>query len=256
MIIGEEAAYFSIQRDAPRPVDRIISRVGVSDDRTLADVFAHLPAVAAGIERRDHAAPVRAFPKTDVERNAHRRVFRRARAADARRRSPRQLLGRETLEAHVSEDARQRSGKTETVGQHIFGAGLAELSAKVLSAVKNLPDDRFGRRRVDVAFFHRRAGGKPTARGHVLFQLPIIFRPVFFHQAITIRAAEIENVVRILFKQREVVVHGLGQIFAYDLRILPAPLRVQVRIANDVKGWLLRQIGIVGGLTTRTGDGQ
>src|SRR5712692_10841529 len=200
MIIGEEAAYFSIQGDSSRPIDGIILRIWINDDRTLADVFADLPSITAGIERRDYSAAIGAFPKTDIERSTDRRVLDRARAADARRRSPRQLLGREPLEAHVREDARQRSGKTETVGQHIFGARLAKLSTKVLSAVKNLPDDRFGRRRVDVAFFHRRAGGKPTARSHVFFQLLIILGPVFFHHAITIRAAEIENVVRILFK--------------------------------------------------------
>src|SRR5437870_2000123 len=107
MIIGEQPASFSIQRNAPWPVDRIVARVGIRDDRTLADVFAHLSAIAAGIERRDHAAPVRTFPKTNVERNTHRRVFNRARTADPRRRSPRQLLRRETLYAHMREDTRQ-----------------------------------------------------------------------------------------------------------------------------------------------------
>src|SRR2546426_284682 len=45
-----------------------------------AQVIAHLADIRAWIERRDHAAAIRPFPHADLEGNA-------------RRRSPRQLLG-------------------------------------------------------------------------------------------------------------------------------------------------------------------
>ena len=60
--------------------------------------------------------------------------------------------------------------------------------------------------------------------------------------AISIGAGEIENVVRILFKEREIVAHGLGQVLLDHLRILPAPFSIQVCIAHDIQRRLFRKI--------------
>src|SRR6185369_10203639 len=105
-----------------------------------------LSGVTAGIERRDHAASVRTLPPADVEWNAARCFFDRTRTTDKRRRVPREFLRRESLDARVGQDARQRSGKTETVGQHVLRAGLAELALEKFIAVKNLAKDRLRRR--------------------------------------------------------------------------------------------------------------
>ena len=65
---------------------------------------------------------------------------------------------------------------------------------------------------------------------------------VFLHHAIAVGAAEIEDVMRVLFKKGEIVVHGLGKEFADDLGVFPAPLGIQVGIADDVQRRLIGQV--------------
>jgi hypothetical protein len=144
----------------------------------------------------------------------------------------------------VREDAGQRCGKTETVGQHVLGTRLAKLALKKSIAVEYLPKDRLSRGRIHVALFHRRARRKPPARGNICLQTRIIRRPVFLHHAITIRAAEVEDVIRILVEQCEVIVQRLGNVLVDDARILPTPLRIEMRVSNDVECRFFRQVGL------------
>ena len=154
----------------------------------------------------------------------------------------RKFLRRETFYAGVRENARQRSRKAEAVGQHVFIAGHAELFTKPIIAIKNLPNDRFGVGRIYIAFFHRRSGREPATRGDVSFQSFKIRGVILLHQAITICTGEVENVMRVLFKKREVVAHRLGEIFGNDLRIFPTPFRVEVRVTHDIERRIFRQI--------------
>src|SRR5689334_4633958 len=108
MIISKQATDLPVTLHASRPVNRIVARVWISNDRTLADVFSDLSAVTARIERSDHAAPVRPLPPADVPGNSARRLFDRTAPAHRRRRIPRQLLRRETFDSHMGQDARQR----------------------------------------------------------------------------------------------------------------------------------------------------
>ena len=48
--------------------------------------------------------------------------------------------------------------------------------------------------------------------------------------------------MRILLEQIEVVVQCAGKILADYLGILPSPLRVEVSVADDVEGWLFREV--------------
>src|SRR5271168_4249034 len=50
--------------------------------------------------------------------------------------------------------------------------------------------------------------------------------------------------MRILVEQREVILHGLANVFADDLGIFPSPFRVEVGIADHVERRLLAQIGL------------
>ena len=134
----------------------------------------------------------------------------------------------------MRENAGQGSREAEAIGQHVLIAGDAELFAKPIVAVENLPNDRFGVRRIYVAFFHRRAGGKPATHRDVKLQAVEIYRVVLLHQAITICAGEVEDVVRIFFEQREIVPHRLGEILLNHLRIFPAPFSVEMRVTDDV----------------------
>src|SRR4029077_7809532 len=66
--------------------------------------------------------------------------------------------------------------------------------------------------------------------------------------------AEIENIMRILVEQCEIIFHGLANVFVDDLGILPSPFRIEVGIADHVKSWLFGQIGFPGGLCMGCGE--
>ena len=255
VIISKDAGQVSVDLNSPGPVFLsarsllvLLSRQSRIRPgrwrRRLAQVIENLAAVAERIQRGDNGPAIGAFPNTDVERNADRSFLGRVRPAYVRRGLPsrRKFLRRETFDAGVRENTGQRSGKSEAIGQHVFVAGHAELFAKPIIAIEDLTNDGFSVGRIHVAFFHRRAGGKPTAGRHVLFQSFEIRRVVLLHQTITICAGEVENVVRIFFKQREVVAHRLGEIFLNDLRIFPAPFGVEVRVTDDVERRLFRKV--------------
>src|SRR6185369_1943117 len=240
VIVSKNTTGFSVSIDAARPINRIVSR----DRGAPADVFPDLSAITSRIQRGDHTATVRSLPIANVPRNTTRCFFNRTWTTNTRRRVPRELLCRETLDARVREYAQQRSRKTKTVGQHVLRARLAKLTFKEAIAVKNLSKDRLRRRGVDVALLHRRARRKPATRRDVLLHARVVSGPVFLHHSITIRAAEVEDVVRILLEEREVVVHRLRKIFVDDARILPAPLRVEMRVTDDVERRLAAEIGL------------
>ena len=145
----------------------------------------------------------------------------------------------------MREDRRQRCGKSETVGQHIFGAGLSEFFAEPLVAIENLADDCFGAWSIDVSFFHRGSGRKPTAFVHILFHLRKVGWEVFLHETVAIGAAEVEDVVRILFEQLEIILHSLADVFVDNLGIFPSPFRVQVGVPDDVQRRLLGEVRFI-----------
>ena len=148
----------------------------------------------------------------------------------------------------MRENGRQRRRKSEAVGQHVFRAGPAQLFAKPVIPVENLPDDAFGTGRVDIAFFHGRSRGEPSSVIDILLQPCEIGGKILLHETVPVGAAEVEDVMRILIEQGEIILHGLANIFADDLGILPSPLRIEVGIADHVKGWFLRQIRSFGSL--------
>src|ERR1700730_4623005 len=92
----------------------------------------------------------------------------------------------------------QRSRKAKAVRQHVFGAGNAEFATEEAVAIKNLAKDRFRIRRIHVTFLHRRTRRKPSAPRDVSLEFGESSGVVLLHQPITVRAGEIEDVVRIL----------------------------------------------------------
>ena len=154
----------------------------------------------------------------------------------------------------MRQNGRQRSRKSEAIGQHVFRAGLAEFLPEPIVAVQDLADDRLRTRSVHVALFHRRSGRKPAARIHVALDPRIIGGKVLLHETISVGAAEIENVVRIFVEQLEIILHGLADVFADDLGIFPSPLSVQVSVADHIKCRLLGQIGLFDGLGANRAD--
>ena len=67
-------------------------------------------------------------------------------------------------------------------------------------------------------------------------------REVLLHKAVAVGTAEIEDVVRILVEQREVILHCLANVFVDDLGILPSPFCVEMRVSNDIEGRLLAEV--------------
>ena len=142
----------------------------------------------------------------------------------------------------------QGGRKSEAVRQHVFCTGFAKLFAKPIIPVQNLTDDGFRAGRVHVTLFHRRTRGVPPPFVYILLHFRKIGREILLHKAVAVGPAEIERIVRILFEQFEVILHGLANVFVDNLRILPAPFRVEVRVSNHIEGRLLAEVGLFRGL--------
>src|SRR6185312_11945540 len=85
----------------------------------------------------------------------------------------------------------------------------------------------------------------------------VIGREILLHQPVAVASCPVEDVVRIAIDEIEVHPHGLEQIFADALRHLPSPLRVEMRVRNNVQRRCLRDVGRFHGLrTTRNGHRQ
>src|SRR6185503_2725563 len=108
VIVGEQSTDFAIALDAARPINRRVALVCTRERGTLADVFSHLPAVAARIQSRNNTTSVWPLPPADVEWNPAWRFLNRAWATNGRRRIPGEFLCREPFQTRVRENARQR----------------------------------------------------------------------------------------------------------------------------------------------------
>ena len=155
----------------------------------------------------------------------------------------------------MSEDAGKRCRKAEAVGQHVLGACLAEVFAEVFVAIENLTKDSLRTGKIHVPFFYRRTGWKPASIGGILLHSGVVSGKILFHQAVAVGAGPVEDVMRIFIHVVEVHAHGLQQILADGLRHFPAPLRVEVRIWHDIKGWDFGDVGGLHGLRMNC-DGQ
>ena len=71
----------------------------------------------------------------------------------------------------------------------------------------------------------------------------VVGRVVLLHHAVAVGAAEVEDVVRVLLDQREVLAHRLREVLPDRRRVVPAPLGVEVRVADDVQRRVLREVG-------------
>src|SRR6185503_692195 len=142
MVVSKQPAGLTVARNSGRPTHGIVASIRIRDDRTLADVFPDLSAVATRIQGCDDAAAVWSNPVTYVEWNSARRFLNRSSAAGGRAGVPRQLLRRESSQTCVREYAGQRCGKSKTVRQHVLDARLAKLTLKKLVTVKYLAKDR------------------------------------------------------------------------------------------------------------------
>ena len=204
--------------------------------RSLAEVVHHLAAIGKWIERRNHCAAVSSLPNSHIEWNTFRSFFRRVRTAHVRRWLPcrRELLRRKSFHSGMMQNAGQGSGKSKAVRQHILITRNTEVAPEIIISIEDLANDRLGIRGIHVTLFHRRARGKPPAGRYILFQFFIVRREVFFHQAIAVRAGKVENIVRILLEEREVIAHRLTEILLDGLRVLPPPLCIEVRVAHCI----------------------
>src|ERR1051326_8402676 len=84
----------------------------------------------------------------------------------------------------VREKGGKRGGEAEAVGEHVLGAGGAELVAEEGVAVQHLPQDRLRRRRVDVALFPRRTGRETASGADPRAQPLVVGREVLLDHAV------------------------------------------------------------------------
>ena len=74
------------------------------------------------------------------------------------------------------------------------------------------------------------------------FSFRIILRIILLHQLIPPRAGKVEDIIRILIKQRKILLHCVPHVIPDGIAISPAPLGVQVRVTDDIKILVMDEI--------------
>src|ERR1700733_11286417 len=100
----------------------------------------------------------------------------------------------------------------KAVRNHVLIAGFAKLRAKPIVAVENLADNAFGAGSIYVALFHRRASWEPPLLVNIFLESGKIGGEIFLHEAVTVGAAEVKNIMRIFIDECEVVLHGFADV--------------------------------------------
>ena len=146
--------------------------------------------------------------------------------------SPRQLLSVESMYACMACKARQGIGETEAVGQHyVMTAVDTKLPLVELPCQKHAVEHRLCRRH------HAGIGGidgtsrhVPPAVTDIVLQLQVAVRVVFLHPHVLDSTLVVESQVRIFVEQREILLHGILNVFANSGPYIPVPLRVKMRV--------------------------
>ncbi len=115
--------------------------------------------------------------------------------------------------------AGKRGREAEAVGEHVFVAGDAKFFAKVMIAIEHVAHERLGGGDVVISLVDAGAAGEPAAGGDVFFELFVFGRVILLHHFVAARAGEIEDVVGVFIEQSEVVVQGIGEVFADGLGV-------------------------------------
>ena len=149
---------------------------------------------------------------------------------------------RKSGDARVGENRGKRGRKAEAVRKHVLVAFRAELAAEELVAVHYLPDQRLRRGTINIALLNRRASRKPLALLDIAFEPGVLLGIILLHELVAVRAGPVEDIFRMLLENGEVFAQRVWDKFVNDLRVIPAPFSIQVRVADQVQNMLLRQV--------------
>ena len=148
--------------------------------------------------------------------------------------APAQLLGRETDQAAVGRQRRQRVPEPEAVGQEDVGRTHAELALVELLSLQDVADERLGRRHVGVVGIPRRAADVPAPLVDILLQTGVVQRIVLLHPSVDDAALEIELVIGIPLQHPEVLEEDARNVFPDGVGQVPVPLGVEMRVAHRI----------------------
>ena len=180
------------------------------------------------------AAAVDALPESDGEGVLPAAVVERIGA-------PLQLLRREADEPAVGSQRGQRVGKAEAVGQENVGALGVELLAVESLPEQHVAQERLRRADDDLVGIPAAAGNVPATSLDVLLHLLVLQRVVLLHPGILHAALEVEDVVRVLLQQHQVLLERVADVVADGGLHVPVPLGVEMGIGHHVglHGFLL-----------------
>ena len=133
--------------------------------------------------------------------------------------APAQLLGRETDQAAVGRQRRQR---------------VPELALVELLSLQDVADERLGRRHVGVVGIPRRAADVPAPLVDILLQTGVVQRIVLLHPSVDDAALEIELVIGIPLQHPEVLEEDARNVFPDGVGQVPVPLGVEMRVAHRI----------------------
>ena len=182
--------------------------------------------VVVRIHHRHDPRAVDALPEADLERNLARSVERPV--------APHQLLCREADQARVCGDRGKRPPEAEAVRKEDVRTLDAELRAVEVLSVEDVAREGLCRRDIRVRGVPRTPRDVPPTFADVALDQFVLVRVVLLHPLVLDTALEVEDIVRILRQQMQVLVQCLRNVLQNRPLHVPVPLGIEVRVRNQI----------------------
>ena len=183
-----------------------------------------VPRIASRLERHHDAGAVDPFPEPDRKRGFG--------VADKRLGAPRQFLRRETDKTAVGGDRRKRPPETEAVRQEDVRAFDPEFAAVEVLSVQDIAREGLRGRDIRVGGVPRAARDMPAPLADVTLDQFVLVRVVLLHPLVLDAALEVEHVIGVGAKEKQVLIQRLRDVLPDRTLHVPVPLGIKMRVRD------------------------
>ena len=148
--------------------------------------------------------------------------------------APHQFLRGKTDKSAMCGQSGEGIGEAETIGQEDVGAFGSKFPAIKSLSEKHVSYPRLRRADDALTGIPTAAGDVPSPGGNTFFQFLILKRVILFHPGILYTSLEIEDIIRILPDEEQILVKGILDVFADSGLHVPVPLGIQVGIGHEI----------------------
>ena len=207
-----------------------IQRIALGDALqvlAMAEVFVTpLGRIVVGVHHGHDTRTVHALPQADLERNLARTMERTV--------APHEFLRRETDKTAVGGDRRKRPPETEAVRQEDVRAFDPEFAAVEVLSVQDIAREGLRGRDIRVGGVPRAARDMPAPLADVTLDQFVLVRVVLLHPLVLDAALEVEHVIGVGAKEKQVLIQRLRDVLPDRTLHVPVPLGIKMRVPIEM----------------------